>query len=98
MSNADKIRTTASGPLTAALLQLAVTGCRPRCSDPETHSYWLSEDKLERVQAVAWCSGCPILEACRQNAELLDERFGVWGGVDRTKRPAKLKNAGICSV
>lgn len=91
MSSSGKSQSTASGPLTGALLQLAVTGCRPRCSDPETHGYWLSEAKAERDQAVAWCSGCPILDNCRQNAELLDEPFGVWGGVDRTKRPAKTR-------
>jgi hypothetical protein len=40
----------ASDALTTALINLVPRGIRPRCSDPETHYMWLSEDEAERKQ------------------------------------------------
>lgn len=72
--------------LTRALVDLATRGQRPRCGEPGTHDYWLSDDPAERRQAATWCAGCPVLELCGEDAEAQDERFGVWGGQDRTPR------------
>nr|WP_283164407.1 WhiB family transcriptional regulator [Rhodococcus sp. 06-621-2] len=32
------------------------------------------------------CHGCPVLMACRAEAVLSRERFGVWGGLTETER------------
>jgi hypothetical protein len=73
--------------LTRALVNLAARGGRPRCSDPDTHRYWTSEAQAERDLAASWCTGCPVLDHCAATATTAGERFGVWGGIDRT--PAK---------
>jgi hypothetical protein len=82
----------ASGKLTVALLTIASQGLRTNCSEPETHHYWLSDFPTERALAVRACHGCPVLQPCLEAAQLNDERFGVWGGVDRS-RPARAKRS-----
>jgi Transcription factor WhiB len=72
--------------LTRALLDAAVAGLRPHCSDPPSRHLWLSEHEGERAEAVKLCSGCPVLAECDEAAEARQERFGVWAGKDRTKR------------
>jgi hypothetical protein len=79
----------ASDALTLALLGLAATGERTHCSDPTSHHLWLSEHDHERATAVMLCDHCPVLTVCRETAELRDERLGVWGGRDLTRRPGK---------
>ena len=83
----------ASDALTTALISLVPRGIRPRCSDPETHYLWLSEDQAERKQAARWCVGCPVLSECDTAARANRERFGVWAGRDRTVRPGHKKAA-----
>ena len=83
----------ASDRLTIALLNAAVEGQRPHCSDPETHHLWLSEHERERQTAIMLCNHCPVLTVCRDTAEERDERWGVWGGVDRSVRPGRKKVA-----
>jgi hypothetical protein len=80
----------ASDQLTMALVKLAARGRRPRCGEPADHGLWLSEDLAERELAARLCAGCPVLAECGAAAEASGERFGVWGGRDRSagKRPA----------
>ncbi len=80
---------TATDGLNRALLSLAAAGDRPRCSDPITRELWTAELAAHRAIAVKWCKRCPVLVLCRQAAEERDERFGVWGGVDRSIRPGR---------
>jgi hypothetical protein len=82
---------TASDKLTRALLDMAARGERTHCSDPATHHLWLSEHERDRATAVMLCDHCPVLTVCRQTAELRDERWGIWGGVDRSIRPGRKK-------
>jgi hypothetical protein len=77
--------------LTAALVDLAGRGRRPRCGDPVTRDLWTSEDPEERQLAASWCTGCPVLDEC--HAAGAGETFGVWAGMDRTKRNANGKEA-----
>jgi hypothetical protein len=77
----------ASDKLTIALLTIASQGLRTNCSDPETHHYWLSEYRAERRLAVRACRGCPVLVECGDVGR--HQTFGVFGGVDRTRRPGK---------
>jgi Transcription factor WhiB len=79
----------ASRHFTKALIDLAVRGLRTYCSNPESHHLWLSEDEQERAAATQLCSGCPVQLECWSAANARNEKFGVWGGVDRTKVPAK---------
>jgi Transcription factor WhiB len=77
----------ATDQLTRALLDLAAKGERTHCSDPTSHRLWTSEHETERAIAVMLCDHCPVLTVCRDTAEQRDERWGVWGGVDRSIRP-----------
>jgi hypothetical protein len=77
----------ASRHFTKALIDLAAHGLRTHCSDPETHHLWLSEDEQERAIAVELYPECPVQLECWLAANARNEKFGVWGGVDRTVRP-----------
>jgi Transcription factor WhiB len=83
----------ASQGLTRGLLNLAARGIRPRCSDPATHGYWLSEHKAERDLAARWCHGCPVLTECLAAAKANREQWGVWGAVDFSRRPGQKATA-----
>jgi hypothetical protein len=80
---------TESDRLTTALLNLTCRGLRPHCSDVGTGGLWLSEHEGESAEACKLCQGCPVLRPCRDAAEAQRETFGVFGGVDFTKRPRK---------
>jgi hypothetical protein len=67
------------------LLELAQRGDRPRCSDPVDHTLWTSEDQHDRDIAAA-CVGCDVLQLCGAAAAEREERCGVWGGRDLTRR------------
>jgi hypothetical protein len=80
-----------SEQLTRALINLAAEGRRTHCSDPGTSGLWLSEDEKERGEAARLCLGCPVFHPCGEAARARGERFGVWGGRDRTRRPGTAK-------
>jgi hypothetical protein len=77
--------------LTRALINLATSGQRPHCSDPEKHPFWLSENPAERKRAARWCGGCPVISECREVGK--HQSFGVFGGKDFTKRQVTKKAA-----
>jgi hypothetical protein len=79
--------------LTQALITMASQGLRPHCSDSESHWIWLSERPAERQLAALMCRGCPVITECGDAAEANQERWGVWGGVDRSLRPGRKKAA-----
>jgi hypothetical protein len=80
--------------LTRALITIAARGLRTHCSDVELHHLWLSESQQERAVAARLCSGCPVFTPCGEVGQY--ERFGVFGGVDRTPRPYnKINNEGM---
>lgn len=53
----------------------------PCTADPEA---WTSDYPEERAVAARACGTCPVLDACRQAAQVGRERWHVWGGVDLT--------------
>jgi hypothetical protein len=77
----------ASERFTKALADLASRGLRTHCQDPEVAHLWLSEIDQERAQAAILCSGCLVELECWAAAAARDERFGVWSGQDRTRKP-----------
>jgi len=81
----------ASDKLTVALLTIGSRGLRTPCSDVAVRNYWVSELQPERRQAARWCVEweCPVLQPCLEAAQLNDERHGVWGGRDMTRRPGR---------
>jgi hypothetical protein len=81
----------ASERLLRALITIASQEQRTHCSDPGLSELWLSDHEPERAEAARLCTGCPVLRPCRQAAEAQDERFGVWGGIDRSIRPGRPK-------
>jgi len=46
----------ATDKLNRRLLDMAVRGDRPRCSDPIDHNLWTSDDQRDRQIAVVWCA------------------------------------------
>jgi hypothetical protein len=82
-----------SEALTRALLNLKARGLRAHCQDSDVGGWWLSEDEDERARAARRCGGCPVFAECGEAARVRNERFGVWGGRDRTRRPGIAKGA-----
>jgi hypothetical protein len=81
--------------LTRALINLAAAGLRMHCSDPTLSELWTSDHEGERAElrscaeVARLCLGCPIITECDQAATANDERWGVWGGCDRSVRPGR---------
>jgi len=85
---------TAAEQLTRILLDLATEGRRPRCAEPGGHEMWCSDDATDRAQAASWCAGCPVLAECAAAADEHGEKFGVFGGTDRTPTTTKTTTKG----
>lgn len=51
--------------------------------DPEL---WFSDTPLDIITACSICESCPVMEQCRTWATETNQRFGVWGGIDREGR------------
>ena len=85
--------TTAAEALTRALVDLAAHGRRPRCGEPGGHELWCSDDPTDRALAARWCAGCAVLVECAAAADEHGERFGVFGGTDRTVVTPKTKRS-----
>jgi hypothetical protein len=83
----------ASERLLRALLTIASQEQRTHCSDPGLSELWLSDHEGERAEAARLCIGCPVITECGAAAIANDERWGVWGGHDRTVRPGRPKKA-----
>lgn len=66
------------------MAQAALTTPTPCEADPEAFT---SDDRHEREEAAEACAHCPLLAPCGAYAELADEGWHVWAGVDRTPRP-----------
>lgn len=77
------------GPLTAALAGLRAEGRSTPCAGADG-ALWLSEDAEEREEAAERCQGCPVLEACYRAGAA--ERWGVWGGRDRSGSKVRSKS------
>lgn len=52
---------------------------------------WSSDDQDDRTEAAERCAGCPATVACSNYATAAREKFGVWGGVDRTPSSQRAK-------
>ena len=63
------------------------------CQGPHS-DWWTSDDAEEREAAARQCQGCPVIEACAAAADEADERWHVWGGVDRTHHQSRGRRAG----
>jgi len=71
---------------------IAASEPSPPCSGPG-NTIWTSEELSERREAEALCVGCPVVTECGQYADTGKEKFGVWGGQDRTPRPGPRRKA-----
>lgn len=54
----------------------------PCQADPDAFT---SEFAAERERAARLCAGCPIRVLCGRYAVAARERWGVWGGKDRSR-------------
>ena len=76
-------------PEQLAVINAMRGGRLPVCEPDEAHS----DDRDERTRvAEELCPICPIRIECRAAGTW--ERWGVWGGVDRTGAPAKPRRRG----
>jgi len=79
------IPTEAARPFLSLLHAFAAMGDTGRavpCStDPDGFYHDL---RVVRALAVPLCRDCPVLTACGAYADAAGERFGVWGGRDRS--------------
>ena len=77
----------ASKALVLALTVLAEQGCATPCQG-RRRDRWTSENAEERAWAASVCLSlaCPVLEECGTAAVERKEKFGTWGGRDRTAR------------
>lgn len=78
---------TAREALDAALLDMAARGDKPRCAWPDLAPLFVSDDHDDRARAARRCWGCPVHAQCGAAADETGETFGVWAGIDRTRRP-----------
>ena len=78
---------TARETFNRALAGLLERGALPPCAGSAA---WTSDEPDERATAAELCKPCPLLDACAALADEGDERWGIWGGIDRspTSRPA----------
>lgn len=62
--------------------------CRSRSSElffhPEGERGSAKRDREERAKAV--CRNCPVIAECRAHALLVEEPYGVWGGLTEEER------------
>lgn len=68
--------------------QAVATPCRS--TDPDL---WHADHVEDRRTAADLCERCPLLDPCRQYADVAGETEGVWGGHDRTTRRTNRKEA-----
>jgi hypothetical protein len=81
----------ANDALTQALINAAARGIRPRCGDAEVAWMFLDDGPRPRAIAATYCAGCIIWQECDEVGQ--HQRFGVWGGVDRTRSPGRKRDA-----
>lgn len=75
----------ASGPFLSLLHALADLDDTDRVVPCEVDPDGFYDDRRGvRALAVPLCRDCPVLTACGAYADAAGERFGVWGGRDRS--------------
>lgn len=47
--------------------------------------------QLREMQAKRYCQACPVLNQCRDHALLIQEPYGVWGGLTPRERELLLQ-------
>lgn len=60
--------------------------------NPEHERGPAKNDRDNRAKAV--CSGCPVIEACRRHALVVQEPYGVWGGLTVAERATLIRQPG----
>lgn len=80
---------------------------RGACAQGNPHLFFHPEGERGPARArrdeaaVAVCSGCPVIDACRQHGLSVQEPYGVWGGLtesDRRAIVARRRRAGMRAV
>jgi hypothetical protein len=93
MSRTLELRPAAEGAFHQLLLARSGLTSRTPCEvDPDPFT---SDDHRERTEAAEACAYCPLLEHCREYAELAGEVWHVWAGADRTPRQRKVRAPGV---
>jgi len=85
----------AAEQLAHALLNLADGGKRTPCQSSSSRDRWTSDDAEHRGWAATVCVtlACPVLLQCHAAADEHGEKFGVFGGRDRTAATRKAASA-----
>lgn len=58
---------------------------------PESERGHARADREARAKEV--CQGCPVLEQCRSHSLLVQEPYGIWGGLSVPERELIIQNS-----
>jgi len=59
---------------------------RGRCKGVDPSVFYPEDDEDEAVEAKAICEKCVVRETCLEQAIVLREKIGVWGGYTARER------------
>ena len=82
---------TATDRFNRALLALAATGNRVRCSDPITNTMWTSEHQQDRDIAARWCRGSRYSSSATMQPSNAARDTGFRGAKDLSVKPGRPK-------
>lgn len=71
---------TSTLPSLSSLFPSALAADTLPCHDAEAADLFFSERPADLEQAKSLCSGCPLIDECRNGALDRAEPWGVWGG------------------
>lgn len=83
----------ARADLDTALIELVEQGSTWPCAGEGERWYEGGPVKLAEVEKE--CVGCSVRELCGLVADEEGQRFGVWGGTDRTAEHVRLRARGV---
>ncbi|MEU2874230.1 WhiB family transcriptional regulator [Streptomyces olivoreticuli] len=64
---------------------LAEWNAHAACQGEDTELFF-PNGRGPSARAQRICAGCPVIEECREHAERMPERFGIWAGATPQQR------------
>ena len=56
------------------------------CRQTDAELWFAETSRRVHARAASICDDCPVRRSCLAWALVFDERFGIWGGLDRAER------------
>lgn len=64
---------------------------KAKCAGVATNDFYSVDDSDMKKQAVKYCYSCPVQNQCLYTALVIDDRYGVWGGLTPRQRKSLVK-------